>query len=71
LRNPTIWMNGCVHYLLLIANPTRKFSFGCDWPTATLRSGSVSAKPTLRERKAWPKASASAKSDQPYRNSYV
>ncbi|NEP49292.1 MAG: hypothetical protein F6K65_10870 [Moorea sp. SIO3C2] len=30
---------------------------------ATLRSGSVSAKPTLRERKAWPTASASAKSD--------
>ncbi|NET65642.1 MAG: hypothetical protein F6K63_15115 [Moorea sp. SIO1G6] len=27
---------------------------------ATLRSGSVSAKPTLRERKAWPTASASA-----------
>ncbi|NEO22505.1 hypothetical protein [Moorena sp. SIO4A5] len=26
----------------------------------TLRSGSVSAKPTLRERKAWPMASASA-----------
>ncbi|NEQ12232.1 MAG: hypothetical protein F6K37_42255 [Moorea sp. SIO4E2] len=26
----------------------------------TLRSGSVSAKPTLRERKAWPTASASA-----------
>ncbi|NEO13400.1 MULTISPECIES: hypothetical protein [unclassified Moorena] len=26
-----------------------------DWPLTTLRSGSVSAKPTLRERKAWPK----------------